>query len=74
MGVIGRLVGRLADRIEAIDAMIVDCMLEFPPIATTGSPQEALSEIIATLVRAGIAVEAASLHPHWTEQVVEQPA
>ena len=70
----GWLVGRLADRVEALDATILDCTIEFPPIATTGSPQEALSEIIATLVRAGIAVEAASLHPHWTEQLVAQPA
>ena len=70
---VGRLVGRLADRVEALDATIVDCTIECPPAATTGSPQEALSEIIATLVRAGIAVEAVSLHPHWTEQLIEPP-
>ena len=64
--------GQLAHRVEALDATIVDCTLELPPAATTGSGPETLSEVVATLVRAGIAVEAASLHPHWTEQLVEQ--
>jgi ABC-2 type transport system ATP-binding protein len=64
-------VGRLVHRVEALDATILDCMLEFPPATPTGSPPRALSEIVAALVRAGITVEAASLHPHWTEQLVE---
>jgi len=71
---VGRLADQLADRVEALDATILDCTIEFPPNAATGSPQEPLSQIIAALVRAGIAVETASLHPHWTEQLVEQPA
>jgi len=71
---VGRLADQLADRVEALDATILDCTIEFPPNAATGSPQEPLSQIIATLVKAGIAVETASLHPHWTEQLVEQPA
>ena len=64
--------GQLAHRVEALDATIVDCTLELPSAATTGSGPESLSEVVATLVRAGIAVEAAGLHPHWTEQLVEQ--
>ncbi len=75
---IGRLgsqyAGQLADRAEALDATIVACTLELPPAATTGSGPETFSEVVATLVRAGIAVEAAGLHPHWTEQLVEPTA
>jgi len=75
---IGRLAGRFfgwrADRVEALDATIVDCTLEFPSAATTGPGPGTLSEIVAELVRAGIAVEATGLHPHWTEQLVEPPA
>jgi len=71
---VGRLADQLADRVEALDATILDCTIEFPPAAATASGPGTLSEIVATLVRAGIAVEAAGLHPHWTEQLVEQPA
>jgi len=71
---VGQLAGQLADEVEALDATIVDCTIEFPPAATTGSGPGTLSEIIATLVRAGIAVEAAGLHPHWTAQLIEPSA
>jgi len=64
-------VGRLGHRVEALDATILDCVLEFPPTNPTGSPPATLSAIVAALVRTGITVEAASLHPHWTEQLVE---
>ena len=65
----GRLVGRLADRVEALDATILDCVLA----GEKESSRPPIAGIIEVLVRAGIAVEAASLHPHWTEQLVEQP-
>lgn len=71
VALIGRLVGRLADHVEAVDATILDCTLEFAPAAMIDSPQRALSEIVAALLRAGIAVEEAGLHPQWTEQLVE---
>ena len=67
------IVRRLADRVEALDATILDCTIEFSPAATMDCPQRALSEIVATLARAGIAVEEAGLHPQWTEQLVEPP-
>jgi len=70
----GQFVGWRADRVEALDATIVDCVLELTQDATTGSASGTFSEIVATLLRAGIAVEAAGLHPHWTEQLVEPPA
>ena len=70
----GQMVGRLADKVDALDDSILDCTLEFPPAATTGSGMGTLSEVVATLVRAGIAVEAAGLHPHWTEQLIEPSA
>jgi hypothetical protein len=31
-----------------------------------------IATVIETLVRAGIAVESAGLHPHWTVQLLEQ--
>jgi ABC-2 type transport system ATP-binding protein len=65
------VIRRLADRVEALDATILDCTLESPPVATQGSQRVTLAEIVTALVRAGIAVEAAGLHPHWTEQLVE---
>jgi len=68
------LIGRLADRVEALDATILDCTLAPPPVATTGSARATLSDIIAALVRARIAVEAAGIHPHWTEQLIEPTA
>jgi len=71
---IARPATRLADHVEALDDTILDCTLKCPPAATTGSGPVALFEIVATLVRAGIAVEAAGLHPHWTEQLVEPQA
>ncbi len=71
---IARPAGRLADRVEALDDTILDCTIEFPPAATAAGGPETLSEVVAMLVRAGIAVEAAGLHPHWTEQLVEPTA
>jgi len=68
------LIGRLADRVEALDATILDCTLAPPPVATTGSARATHSDIIAALVRARIAVEAAGIHPHWTEQLIEPMA
>jgi ABC-2 type transport system ATP-binding protein len=65
------IVRRLADHVEAVDATILDCTIDFSPAATTGSPQRSLSEIVTAVVRAGIAVEEAGLHPYWTEQLVE---
>ena len=65
------VVRRLADRVEVLDATILDCTLESPPAATQGSSRATLAEIVAALVKAGIAVEAAGLHPYWTEQLVE---
>jgi ABC-2 type transport system ATP-binding protein len=67
------VIDRLADHVEAVDATILDCTIEFSPAATIDTPQRALSEIVAALVRAGIAVEEAGLHPQWTEQLVEPP-
>jgi ABC-2 type transport system ATP-binding protein len=67
------VIDRLADHVEAVDATILDCTIEFSPAATIDTPQRALSEIVASLVRAGIAVEEAGLHPQWTEQLVEPP-
>ena len=72
------LIRQVADRVEAFDANTLDCTLhgpaEGPVEAQTGSAGEHLSAIIETLVRAGIAVEAAGLHPSWTEQFVDQTA
>lgn len=71
---IARPAGRLADKVEALDDTILDCTVAFRPATTTASEPGPLSEIVAALVRAGIAVEAAGLHPHWTEQLVEPTA
>jgi ABC-2 type transport system ATP-binding protein len=65
------VIDRLANHVEAVDATVLDCTIAFAPSAATGSPQRAICEIVDALVRAGIAVEAASLHPSWTEQLVE---
>jgi len=64
------VVGRLADHAEAVDADSLDCTV------TCGqdSSRPPIASIIETLVRAGIAVEDAGLHPHWTAQLLEQPA
>jgi hypothetical protein len=64
------VVGQITEHREVCDANILDCTL------TCGkeSSRPPLAEIIEALVRAGIAVEEAGLHPPWTEQLVEQPA
>ena len=64
-------IGRLADHVEAIDATILDCTIEVSPTTAMDSPQRPLAEIVAALIRAQIAVEAAGLHPSWTEQLIE---
>ena len=55
---------------EVCDANTLDCTL----ICGKESSRPPIAEIIEAIVRAGIAVEAAGLHPHWTEQLLEQPA
>jgi len=64
------VVGQITKHHEVCDANILDCTL------TCGkeSSQPPIAEIIQGLLRAGIAVEEAGLHPHWTEQLLEQPA
>ena len=64
------VVGQMTKHREVCDANTLDCTL------TCGkeSSRPPLAEIIEALVRAGIAVEEAGLHPPWTEQLVEQPA
>ena len=64
------IVGRLTDHAEAGDANTLDCTLA----CEKESSQPPIAEIIETLVRSGIAVEAASLHPHWTAQLLEPAA
>jgi len=61
--------GRLADHAEACDANCLDCTL------TCGqdSSRPPIAAIIEAVVRAGITVEEASLHPHWTAQLLGQP-
>ena len=55
---------------EVCDANTLDCTL----ICGKESSRPPIAEIIEAIVRAGIAVEEAGLHPHWTEQLLEQPA
>lgn len=64
------LVGQMTKHREVCDANTLDCTL----ICGKESSRPPIAEIIEALVRAGIAVEEAGLHPHWTEQLVEQPA
>ena len=54
---------------EVCDANTLDCTL----ICGKESSRPPIAEIIEAIVRAGIAVEEAGLHPHWTEQLLEQP-
>lgn len=72
------LVARLTEHVSAFDANTLDCTLDCtrkgPVEGPTGSGGRQLAAIIDTLVRAGIAVEAAGLSPDWTEQLVEQTA
>lgn len=65
-----RVIGRLGDRPEACDADTLDCMLACGP----GAMRPPIAEAVEALVRTGISVEAAGLHPHWTIQLVGQPA
>lgn len=64
------VVGQLTTQRDVCDANTLDCTL----ICGKGSSRPPIAEIIEAIVRAGIAVEAAGLHPHWTEQLLEQPA
>ncbi len=64
------VVGQMTKHREVCDANTLDCTL----ICGKESSRPPIAEIIEALVRAGISVEEAGLHPHWTEQLVEQPA
>jgi ABC-2 type transport system ATP-binding protein len=64
------VIGLLADHAEAGDANSLDCTLTCGP----DSSRPPIAAIIEALVRAGIAVEEAGLHPHWTAQLLEQPS
>jgi ABC-2 type transport system ATP-binding protein len=64
------VVGQLTTQRDVCDANTLDCTL----ICGKESSRPPIAEIIEAIVRAGIAVEAAGLHPHWTEQLLEQPA
>lgn len=55
---------------DVCDTNTLDCTL----ICGKESSRPPIAEIIEAIVRAGIAVEEAGLHPHWTEQLLEQPA
>jgi ABC-2 type transport system ATP-binding protein len=61
------VVGPLADSPEACDANTLDCTLT----CREESSRPAIAEIIEALVRAGIVVEEAGLHPHWSAQLLE---
>ena len=62
--------GRLADHAEACDANCLDCTLA----CGQDSSRPSIAGIIEALVRAGIAVDEAGLHPHWTAQLLDPPA
>ena len=64
------VVGQMTKHREVCDANTLDCTL----ICGKESSRPPIAEIIGAIVRAGIAVEEAGLHPHWTEQLLEQPA
>jgi ABC-2 type transport system ATP-binding protein len=57
---------RLIDRVDPLDAHAIDCWL--PPAGPTAA------DVVAALVRAGIAVTAAGFHPSWTEQLLDDDA
>jgi len=65
------VIGTLADSTQVFDADTLEAVLHGPTEGTTGFLRPALSEMLVRLVRAGIAVEAAELQPHWTAQLVE---
>jgi ABC-2 type transport system ATP-binding protein len=67
-----RVVGRLADAVEACDANTLDCSLPARSLMGEKDAARPIANVIETLVRAGIAVESAGLHPHWTVQLLEQ--
>lgn len=60
------IVAPLAERVEVVDAHLVDCVL-----VDAGTR---LGDLVARLVHGGIAVSSAGLHPSWTEQLVEDCA
>lgn len=64
------IVGPLAGHAEACDANTLDCTLA----CGQESARPAIAEIIEAIVRAGIAVEEASLHPHWAAQLLDSTA
>lgn len=56
----------LAVDVRAVDAHAVDCDVD--------PERRPFSELVAAVVRAGIAVDAAGHHPHWAAQLVERLA
>jgi len=64
------VVGQMTKQREVCDANTLDCTL----ICGKESSRPPIAEIIEAIVRAGISVEEVGLHPHWTEQLLEQPA
>lgn len=63
-------IGHLVDHAEACDADVLDCTLTCDPVAHAPP----IAEVIEKLVRTGIPVEAVGLHPHWTVQLLGDPA
>lgn len=57
------IVAPLAERVDVVDGHAIDCLLE--------DAAARLGEVVARLVREGITVTAAGLHPSWTEQLVD---
>jgi hypothetical protein len=56
--------GPLAERVDLVDAHAIDCLL--PDAAAS------IGDIVARLVREGVTVTSAGLHPSWTEQLLEE--
>ena len=54
----------LAERVDLVDAHAIDCLL--PDAAAS------IGDILARLVREGVTVTSAGLHPSWTEQLLEE--
>lgn len=61
--------GRLTTPLEPCDADTLDCTLADDQDSTPPS----LSALINALVRAGIVVDSAGMHPHWTMQLLAPP-
>lgn len=57
---------RLGADAQPVDGDLVECRL--------ATRRLALVDLVASLVRAGIPVATAGFHPHWTAQLLEDPA